>query len=374
MPFILLFIVLAIGILGDFIPYELKTFLYGISLSVKSAIIFTLPWVIFGLLFKIAAEMVQKATKLLLVIIGSICISNFITSLVGGYIGTIIYGFEYNIVNPEESKNSLEAMFALELPKIIANNVAMILGLSVGILGGKFLPQLAKPLAGFFTNVITKILLMIKYVLPFFVAGFLLKLQHEGMVMMIVKNYGIIFLTILVVASAYLSCWYFVAADFDVRRFIKSIKNMIPACVIGFSSMSSAAAMPMIIEGAAKNSNHPDIAKSVIPIGVNFHLIGCSISIPIMLFAILKNFGVDQPSIWSYLIFSCYFVVAKFSVAAVPGGGIIVMLPIIESCFGFNADMLSLTTALYILFDPVITTCNILGNGCLSTILSRRQL
>ena len=93
-----------------------------------------------------------------------------------------------------------------------------------------------------------------------------------------------------------------------------------------------------------------------------------------MIFAILKNFGVAEPSLWSYLIFSCYFVVAKFSVAAVPGGGIIVMLPIIESCFGFNADMLSLITALYILFDPVITTCNILGNGCLASILSRKKI
>ena len=374
MLFILLFVVLGAGVLGGYIPYELKTFLYGISLSVKSVIIFTLPWVIFGLLFKIAAQMVQKATKLLLLILLGICLSNFITSIVGGYIGSMIYGFEYHIASPEEGTSSLEAMFMLKLPHIIANNVAMIAGILLGLLGGKFFPRLAMPVAKVFESLITRILMMIKYVVPFFVAGFLLKLQHEGMVLSIVKNYGMIFITILIVVTAYLAFWYFIAAEFSLRRFIKSLKNMMPACVIGFSSMSSAAAMPMMIEGAAKNSNHPDIAKSIIPIGVNFHLIGCSLSIPIMIFAILKNFGVAEPSLWSYLIFSCYFVVAKFSVAAVPGGGIIVMLPIIESCFGFNADMLSLITALYILFDPVITTCNILGNGCLASILSRKKI
>ena len=64
-----------------------------------------------------------------------------------------------------------------------------------------------------------------------------------------------------------------------------------------------------------------------------------------------------------YLVFAFYFVLAKFSVAAVPGGGILVMLPILESCLGFDAQMLSLITALYILFDPVITCANVLGNG-----------
>nr|WP_269077747.1 cation:dicarboxylase symporter family transporter [Rickettsia felis] len=54
---------------------------------------------------------------------------------------------------------------------------------------------------------------------------------------------------------------------------------------------------------------------------------------------------------------------AKFSVAAIPGGGIIVMLPILEQYLGFNTNMMSLITALYILFDPVITCANVLGNS-----------
>ena len=55
------------------------------------------------------------------------------------------------------------------------------------------------------------------------------------------------------------------------------------------------------------------------------------------------------PSLYEYLIFSFSFVIAKFSVAAIPGGGIIVMLPILENYLGFNAEMLSFITALYII-------------------------
>lgn len=62
---------------------------------------------------------------------------------------------------------------------------------------------------------------------------------------------------------------------------------------------------------------------------------------------------------------------AKFSVAAIPGGIIIVMLPILQDHLGFNTDMMSLITALYILFDPIITCANVLGNGTFSKLIDR---
>ena len=85
----------------------------------------------------------------------------------------------------------------------------------------------------------------------------------------------------------------------------------------------------------------------------------------------MKSFGVAEPGFLSYLIFAAYFVMAKFSVAGVPGGGILVMLPVLESYLGFNGEMLSLITALYILFDPVITCANVLGNGGFAITIER---
>ena len=45
------------------------------------------------------------------------------------------------------------------------------------------------------------------------------------------------------------------------------------------------------------------------------------------------------------------------------------MLPILEQYLEFNSDMLSLITALYILFDPIITSANVLGNGTFAKII-----
>ena len=104
---------------------------------------------------------------------------------------------------------------------------------------------------------------------------------------------------------------------------------------------------------------------------VNIHLVGDCIAIPIFAYAVLKSFGMTEPSVYNYLIFTIHFVMMKFSVVAIPGGGIIVMLPILERYLGFNGDMMSLITALYVLFDPVITASNVLGNGALAKGIDR---
>ena len=85
----------------------------------------------------------------------------------------------------------------------------------------------------------------------------------------------------------------------------------------------------------------------------------------------MKSFGVADPSFLTYLPFAFYFVLAKFSVAAIPGGGIIVMLPILESKLGFTGEMASLITALYILFDPIITSANVAGNGAFAMLIHK---
>jgi Na+/H+-dicarboxylate symporter len=47
------------------------------------------------------------------------------------------------------------------------------------------------------------------------------------------------------------------------------------------------------------------------------------------------------------------------------------MLPILEKYLGFNADMLGLITAIYIMFDPIITGCNVAGNGSFAIIFDK---
>jgi Na+/H+-dicarboxylate symporter len=371
MPFILLAIIIAIILLDTMIPTILKQFLYSVSLSIKSIIVFLLPFVIFSLLFKTSILLNNNATKIIGLILLLVCVSNFTTTFLSHFIGSWVYHFDLSMINMPSESNALQQLWELKLPNIIANDVAIFSGIILGLTFSKLCKDKAVKVATKLEEIVNRMLKVMVYIIPLFVTGFVIKLQYDEVMMVILKDYIIIFLIIIISQAVYLSLVYLFLNNLNIKDALKSIKNMLPAAIVGFSSMSSAASMPLTIIGAENNTKNKELAGSVIPATVNIHLIGDCIAIPIFAYALLKSFGMPEPSLISYLIFTVYFVLAKFSVAAIPGGGILVMIPILEKYLGFNSNMLSLITALYILFDPVITCANIFGNGAFAKLIDR---
>lgn len=370
MPFILIAIIALSAVIHPFIPQQLKSILYALSLTLKSTIVFCLPFLIFGLLFKTAAQLAKKASKVVLFLLIAVCLSNFLSTLISYSVGHFAYQFDLSVALPSEGA-SLAPAWAFTLPKLVGNEIAMFSGLILGILLGRFRPTTAEKVSGYLETMINLFLKGFLLVLPAFILGFVVKMYHDQLMMHIFRNYALVFTLVACAVFSYITLIYLVANRFQGSKLVQSIKNMVPAAIAGFGSMSSAAAMPLTILGTEKNCRDPDIARFVIPATVNIHLIGDCFAIPIFAFAVLKNFGIAEPSLLMYLSFAMFFVLAKFSVAAVPGGGILVMLPILESNLGFNAEMLSLITALYILFDPIITCANVMGNGGFAMVMNR---
>lgn len=359
---ILVAIVALVGLSFPWMPLVCKSALYGLSLSLKSVILFVLPVLIFGLLFQTCADLAKKASLGILFMLVAICISNFISTMMSFFAGKVAYQFDLSMQFPLD-QSSLTPLFSFSLPKLISNGKAMFLGAFLGIAGGWFFPAWTKKVSLVFGKVTAFLLKSIVYIIPLFIAGFIVKLMDDGVFMLILRNYALIFGLVAGALCLYIGFIYLVASKFRISSCVQSIKNMMPAAIAGLGSMSSAAAMPFTILGVEKNSKNRALAKSIVPATVNIHLIGDCFAIPIFAFAILKSFGVQEPTLWSYFPFAISFVLAKFSVAAIPGGGVLVMLPILESYLGLGGEMLSLITALYILFDPVITCANVLGNG-----------
>lgn len=370
MPILLLCEIVLLLVLAPYLPIGVKASAYALSLSIKSIIIFLLPLVIFGLLFKTMVGLARKATWVIGLVLLCVVVSNSFTTYLSHFVGEAIYHLSFSMIKPSEV-GGLTASWILSLPTLIANNKAMFLGISLGIFAGYALPGFANRLSDYLQRVIGFILSGLRYVIPIFIAGFVIKLQHDGVMQAIYQDYTLIFAIIALSQLIYLSFLYTCANGFNINAALMALRNMLPAAITGFSTMSSAAAMPTTIEAVRLNTKHKDVASSVIPVTVNIHLIGDCIAIPIFAYAVMKSFGVAEPTFIGYATFLMYFVIAKFSVAAIPGGGIIIMLPILESCLGFNADMLSLITALYILFDPVITCTNVLGNGAFAILIDK---
>lgn len=370
MPFLLAILIISLASLGNYIPHSVTNFLFCASLTVKPIIIFLLPFIIFGLLYKAAVGLANDASRIIILVLFSIIISNFIATSLSQIIGIVIYNFDLSLTLPTRNDSLVGEPFFI-MPSFIPNNYAMIVGVVSGILASKLSPRQAvyfSLLAEKAVNIMLKVITML---VPLLITGFIIKLQYEGVIGQILKNYTLIFAVIVISQILYITFLYLVGQNFHFNKALVAMKNMLPAGISGFSTMSSAASMPLVIICTQSNVKNKDLVKALVPASINVHLIGDCIAIPCFAYAILKSYGLAQPDFYQCFIFTIYFVMAKFSVAAIPAGGIIVMLPILEQYLGFNAEMLSLITALYILFDPITTSINILGNGSFALIFDR---
>lgn len=359
--------------LGPLLPLEIKSYFYAYSLVIKDVLICVLPIIIFCLIFTSISSLGSKALKYVLLILPLVCISNFFNTLISYGCADIIVNF--NILNtveiPTNNTNTLTPAFELNITSILSNNIALIGGLISGLIIGIFTPKYVDKLCTFFNKITNLFFKCLIPILPIFIAGTALKLQHDGILTNICKSYLPILLIFIACSYCYVLLQFLVLSKFNIKRTYTYIGNLMPAAITAFGSMSSAAALPCSITAAKKNLDKQENANIIVPSIVNIHLVGDCFFIPIMALCVLTSFGMPFPSFAHYVIFAVHFVLAKFSVAAVPGGGVFVMFPVMQQYLNMSSDMLAIVTTLYVLFDPIITVCNVCGNGSLAIIFDK---
>lgn len=187
MPFIMAIMIIFIVLLSPIIPLYIKQLLYSISLSIKSIILFILPFIIFSLLFKAFIILSKNATKVIGMIVILVCCSNFLSTFISHYIGVWIYNS--GLANVKfHSTDNLNILWLLHLQNIISNSNAMIAGVILGIFMSTFYPQKAVQLAMTIEVYIENFLNNFIFFVPLFVTGFVIKIQHDGILGLVTKN------------------------------------------------------------------------------------------------------------------------------------------------------------------------------------------
>jgi Na+/H+-dicarboxylate symporter len=258
----------------------------------------------------------------------------------------------------------VKAAFELHLPQLIENKFALVIGLVIGISCSLFSLKKVELVANKANKVIMFFMskIFIRF-LPIFIAGSLLKLLVEGELFDLLRTQLTNSLSMIGLLLLYLLLWFLIAAGFKLTRLKEIFGNVAPAMITAFSTMSSAAALPLSIEAAEKNTKDPVLANSVVPISMNLHMLGDTICIPVMTLIIMTGFGFPLPSFSEFAIFGVYFILNKFAGAGIPGGTIMVTLSVLQSVFHFTPEMTGLITTVYMVFDPVATTGNVTANG-----------
>lgn len=360
---------------GKYVPVEYKSVFYAISLTFKEILLFVLPLIIFTCLFHGLSAYQGKAFRFVALILVAVCVSNFVSILAAYGLGVVALPKIGSLaLSNDASVNSLLPTWTVVIPSLFENTnlYALSLGSFFGLLFSILPYQAPIRFANHLNRVVTFILQkLIVPGLPIFALGYILKIQHEGILSRVFETYGPIILLVIVGNLLYLLVMFWFAANFNFSRFVGYLRNMIPVGVLGFTTMSSMATMPATLNAAEKNTNNKDLSQAIIPATVNIHMIGDSIIVPILAMATLLTFGQSLPTFAQYLLFTQLFMIIKFSVPGIPGGTMLVLIPVLEKAFGFTSEMSAFMAAIYILFDPLITVGNVLGNSALAILLTR---
>ena len=359
---------------GPMIPLGVKSFFYACALTFKEGLVWTIPFVIFSYMFSCLVAFRSQAGKFLVCLVLGVCLSNATAALLSFGMSklflTNIGAMPLECFSPDVC---LEPLWSFTLPTLISNKIALASAVLLSFLaplaidsarvdnGARFLKKGADTL-------LNKIFIPF---LPLLVLGFVFKMQHEGALSHAFSIYGKVVILFTLTQIAYLLFLYSASSGFSIKKTLKTLQAVLPSGMAAFTTMSSLAALSFTLKGAQENTQNDPMVDAVVPATVNIHLIGDSIAVPLMALAILSSFSMPLPNFEVYLVFVFFFVMNKFAVAAVPGGGIIVMLPILEQYLGFNDQMLSLIMMLYILFDAISTTANVLGNGAFAIYFSK---
>lgn len=409
------FLTLVAGLLlSKIFPLYVVQFFYSISCTIKDILILFLPAVIFSYLTTSIISYKNNAPKLIFYVL-FFMIMSLLLALV--YVFFVGYAFLPKIVSSKIITNISDVELVKPLWLLSINGFAtdktmifaMFFGLWLNFLRASFLTRLRNShydkmegtKQNFFYTLLKSIFTLgvfssdyvlekvenflfkmkdfsEKYLLKFFVPiiplyifGFILKLSSESVNANFWKDFSRVFIFNLICILFFIMIAYFIIAKFNMSCACKYIKNMFPATITAFSTMSSVATMPVTIQCCEKNIGEDGFSKFVVPTTVNVHAIGDVIDVALCGLALLLISGGVLPNIMQYSVFAFYLCIAQFSCVSIPGGGIIIMTAILQKYLGLSAEATMLLTSIYFLQEPFLTASSVTYNGAFTIFLKR---
>ena len=372
LPFqLILSITLAFG-LGEIVSLEIVRFFFALSSSFVSVLLLLLPFMVFAFIFRAILALEKGSGILLVMILIGVTLSNAIALFVSYgtaqiFLPALKVGQCVGFADHFASK--VTPLWTFSLPQLFDTSRALLAGIVLGLLVS-FLEEkspLKKGSKAFSVTVSDKITLFLQKIfiplLPFYVFGFCLKLSYDDALVHLFTHYGRVFVLSMSLMLAYIVLFYAVAHKFNLSKTLQSIKTFLPAGLTGFSTMSTAATMPVTLDCAERATGNRSYADLVVPSTGNVHMLGDDLTVTMTAMALLTLCGHGMPDLYIFLVYTGAFCIAKFSCVGIPGASVLVVLPVLQEFLGFTPEMVSMLTTIYILQDPFGTFGNVMGNG-----------
>jgi len=284
LPFQLLLVLLCVTLFGNILPISAMELFYSISLVFKECLGFLLPFIVFSFITTGILSFKKNAPVVLGILLTCIIFSNSIVAFFSYFIGKTFLPFLAVTIDPShltETKN-LTPLFSIKLPTLIKSDIAMIAAVITGItLSFISIPHVQQTISNLKNIVETIINKLFIPILPLYVFGFLLDINHQGVFVQLFQTYGKTFALIVALQIVVLFLIYFIAASFNLPQTISYIQTALPSYMTAFGTMSSTATIPVTVQCAEINTGNKGLAAMASPILANIHLLGDAISTPI---------------------------------------------------------------------------------------------
>ncbi|MCE2951311.1 MAG: cation:dicarboxylate symporter family transporter [Alphaproteobacteria bacterium] len=360
-------------VFGEHLPLFWHRAFYSTSLFIKDLLLWMMPLTVGVFIAHTVKSFKRGAPLFLLTLLIFESTSNFL-SVWYAYGSATLSGHIIPLAMIAPKAAPFDALWSLPFsrPSWWSADKGVFVGMALGLLSAFWhIASLEKSLGAlsyFMQTVLTK---GFARVIPLFVLGFAAQMTKTGLLSQVVETYTVLLLALVGFISLYLSVLFFLSAGGSPSKTLKHIKSLLPAGALALTSGCSLSTMPWTIAGASKNMYDPNLAKAVIPATTNIQQVGDAIANAFFCFLIYTHFfgKTPEPTLW--LTFSVVFTLARFATAAMLGGAIFVMLPIYESYLHFNGEMIALVLALNVVFDPIVTSSNVMANGALCRVFER---
>jgi Na+/H+-dicarboxylate symporter len=159
---------------------------------------------------------------------------------------------------------------------------------------------------------------------------------------------------------------------FSKIRYMEFFKGMRPAMLLGFSTSSSTATLPVTMERVEKHLGvSEEVSSFVLPLKATINMNGTSLYQGVSAVFIAQALGLDL-SIASQIMIVLTATLAAVGTAGVPGAGMVMLVVVLEAV-GIPAAGIALIMAPERLLDMVRTMVNITGDAAVAVVVASTE-
>lgn len=247
--------------------------------------------------------------------------------------------------------------------------VALFLGAGINLVGNR-----ADNIRQFFsvlTDIMCALTSAIMKLAPIAVFAFMLNTMVNYGVD-VLKQYIAIILMVYSIAIIHTVIVYFptvaIACKYNVKKFVSA---MLPSFLVAFTTMSSAAALPLTMDNCKAIGISNKVRSFVAPLGCTIHMDGTAIYETVCAVFIANVYGIDLP-ISAQISIIAIATISSIGCAGVPGAGLIMLGTVLASA-GLPIDGIALVMGLTTILSPIVTATNVLGDATAALLVDKLE-